>query len=120
VSAGVSPEKAEEAGKVILEEVFKLVDETVPEDELARARDFTIGNFRLSLESTMALTQWTGENLVTMGEIEGIDEVVSRLAAVTADDVQRVARRLFTRDNVAMSLVGPKADAGLLEKTLPG
>jgi len=54
-----------------------------------------------------------------MGEIEEIDEVVSRLAAVTADDVQRVARRLFTRDNVAMSLVGPKADAGLLEKTLP-
>jgi len=120
VSAGVSPEKAEEAGKVILEEVFKLVDETVPEDELTRARDFTIGNFRLSLESTMALTQWTGENLITMGEIEGIDEVVSNLAAVTAEDVQRVARRLFTRDNVAMSLVGPKADARLLEKTLPG
>jgi predicted Zn-dependent peptidase len=67
----------------------------------------------------MALTQWTGENLVTMGEIEGIDEVVSNLAAVTADDVQRVARRLFTRDNVAMSLVGPGADARLLEKTLP-
>jgi predicted Zn-dependent peptidase len=67
----------------------------------------------------MALTQWTGENLVTTGEIEEIDEAVSRLSAVTADDVQRVARRLFTRDNVAMSLVGPKADAGLLKKVLP-
>jgi predicted Zn-dependent peptidase len=119
VSAGVSPEQAEEAGKVILQEVFQLVDEPVPEDELTRARDFTVGNFRLSLETTMALTQWTGENLVTMGEIEQIDDVVSKLSTVTAHDVQRVARRLFTRDNVAMSLVGPKADAGLLEKTLP-
>ena len=67
----------------------------------------------------MALTQWTGENLVATGEIEEIDEALSRLSAVTADDVQRVARRLFTRDNVAMLLVGPKADAGLLKKVLP-
>lgn len=119
ISAGVSPEKVEEAGKVILEEVFKLVDELVPEDEMARARDFTVGNFRLSLETTMALTQWTGESLVTTGEIEDIDDVVSQLSAVTAEDVRRIARRLFTRDNVAMSLVGPKADAKLLEKTLP-
>ena len=34
------------------------------------------------------LTQWTGENLVTTGEIEEIDEAVSRLSAVTAEDVQ--------------------------------
>ncbi len=119
VSAGVSPEKVEEAGKVILDEVFKLVDEQVPEDELTRARDFTVGNFRLSLETTMALTQWTGENLVTTGEIEEIDEVVAKLLAVTAEDIQRVARRLFTKDNVAMSLVGPGANAGVFEKTLP-
>ncbi|MGA2286348.1 MAG: hypothetical protein ABSG55_08780, partial [Dehalococcoidia bacterium] len=119
VSAGVSPEKVEEAGKVILEQVFKLVDEPVPEDELTRARDFTIGNFRLGLETTMALTQWTGENLISTGEIEQIEDVVAKLQAITSDDVQRVAKRLFRRDNVAVALVGPKADPGLLEKTLP-
>jgi predicted Zn-dependent peptidase len=119
ISAGVSPEKAEEAGKVILEEVFKLVDELVPEEELTRARDFTVGNLRLSLETTFALTAWTGEELVTMGHIEEVDEVVSKLSAVTADDVRRVARRFFRRDNVAMSLVGPGADPDLLMRTLP-
>ncbi len=119
VSAGVSPEKAEEAGKVILEQVFILVDEPVPEDELTRARDFTIGNFRLGLETTMALTQWTGENLVSTGEIDQIEDAVAKLQAITSDDVQRVAKRLFRRDNVAVALVGPNADPGLLEKTLP-
>jgi predicted Zn-dependent peptidase len=119
VSAGVSPEKVEEAGKVILAEVFKLVDEPVPEEELTRARDFTVGNFRLSLETTMALTQWTGEELVTTGEIERIDDVVEKLSAVTAADIQRVARRLFTKDNVAMSLVGPKADPAVFDRVLP-
>ncbi|MGD0115227.1 MAG: pitrilysin family protein [Dehalococcoidia bacterium] len=119
VSAGVSPEKVEEAGKVILEQVFKLVDEPVPEDEMTRARDFTIGNFRLGLETTMSLTQWTGENLIATGEIEQIEDVVAKLQAITSDDVQRVAKRLFRRDNVAVALVGPRADPGLLEKTLP-
>ena len=113
-------EGCEEAGKVILEEVFKLVDEPVPEDELTRARDFTVGNFRLSLETTMALTQWTGENLVTTGEIEEIDDVVAEARRSRADDVQRVARRFFSRDNVAMALVGPQADADLLAKALAG
>ena len=119
VSAGVSPQNVEETAKVILEEVFRLAEEPVPDDEMTRARDFTVGNFRLGLETTMALTHGPARTWSRLGEIEEIDEVVSRLAAVTADDVQRVARRLFTRDNVAMSLVGPKADPGLLEKTLP-
>ena len=118
ISAGVSPQNLQEAAKVILEEVFKLAAELVPEDELTRARDFTVGNFRLSLETTMALTQWTGENLVTTGEIEEIDDVVASLQGVSAADVQRVARRFLSRDNVAMALVGPQADADLLAKAL--
>ena len=118
ISAGVSPQNLQEAAKVILEEVFKLAAEPVPEDELTRARDFTVGNFRLSLETTMALTQWTGENLVTTGEIEEIDDVVASLQGVSAADVQRVARRFLSRDNVAMALVGPQADADLLAKAL--
>lgn len=120
ISAGVSPQNLQEAAKVILEEVFKLAEEPVPEDELTRARDFTVGNFRLSLETTMALTQWTGENLITTGQIEEIDDVVANLQGVSAADVQRVARRFLSPDNVAMALVGPQADPDLLAKVLAG
>ena len=118
VSAGVAPQNVDETLKVVLDELFKLANEPVPEDELTRARDYTIGSFRLSLETTISLTQWTGENLIATGEIEGIDEVVDIVRAVTADDIQRIARRLIRRDNIAMALVGPKADAAMLEKAL--
>ena len=119
ISAGVSPQNVEEAMRVILEEVFKLTTEPVPDDELTRARDYSVGNFRLSLETTMAFTQWTGENLIADGKIEEIEKVVAGLSAVTAADIQRVAKSLFQRDNVALALVGPQADADLLTKTLP-
>jgi predicted Zn-dependent peptidase len=109
ITAGVSPEKLREATQVIVEEVFRLSDEPVPEEEMARARDYTVGTFRLSLETSMALAQRAGENLLTTGEIEPIEEVAAKLEAVTADDVMRVARRLFRRDGVSAAAVGPGA-----------
>jgi predicted Zn-dependent peptidase len=118
ISAGVSPQKLEEAAKVILEEVFRMTEEPVPEEEMTRARDYTVGNFRLSLETTMALARLTGESLLTEGEIEEVDEVVAKLQAVSAADAQRIAQRLFRRDNLALALVGPQAQPDLLEKAL--
>ncbi len=107
ITAGVSPEKLQEATRVILEELFKLTEELVPEEELARARDYTVGTFRLSLETTMALAQRAGESLLTMGEIEPVEDVVAKLEAVTAEDIRRVAPRVIRRDNLAAAVVGP-------------
>jgi predicted Zn-dependent peptidase len=107
ISAGVSPEKLQEATRVILEEVFKLAQEPVPKEEMLRARDYTVGTFRLSLETTMALAQRAGENLLTTGEIEPVEEVAAKLKAITSEDVLRVARRLLRRDNLAAAVVGP-------------
>ena len=118
IGAGVGPQNLEEAAKVILEEVFRMTDEPVPEEEMTRARDYTVGNCRLSLETTMALAHLSGEALLLEGEIEEVDDVVAKLQAVSAADVQRLAQRLFRRDNVALALVGPQAQPDLLEKAL--
>jgi predicted Zn-dependent peptidase len=111
ISAGVTLEHLEEATQVIREQLFRLSDEAVTEEEITKARDFSIGNFRLGLESTMALAQRAGESLLTQGEIEPIEDVVSSIGAVTPDDVQRVARRLFHPGGFAMAVVGPGGDA---------
>ncbi len=118
ISAGVTAEHVSETTQVIKAELMKLVDELVGGAELTKARDYTTGSFRLSLESPMALAQRTGELLLMLGEIEPIDDIVDRLQAVTAEDVQRVAQRLFRDDNLSMSLVGPGADEGELAKAL--
>ncbi|HXG35912.1 MAG TPA: pitrilysin family protein [Dehalococcoidia bacterium] len=108
VSAGVAPDNLEEAIRVIIDELERLCVEAVPEEELAKARDYTIGSFRLSLESPMALAQRAGESLITLGEIESVESVVGKLAAVRADDLQRLAVGIFQRSRIALSIVGPR------------
>lgn len=118
VSAGVSPENVGEAVRVILEELEKLTQDPVQEDELTKARDYTAGSFRLSLESPMALGQRAGENLLTTGEIEPIESVVEKLRAVSPEDILRVAQRLLLREKAALAVVAPSVEeeslAGLL------
>ncbi|HXF52218.1 MAG TPA: pitrilysin family protein, partial [Dehalococcoidia bacterium] len=119
ISAGVSPDKLEEATTVILQELARLADEPVGEAELQKAKDYTIGSFRLGLETTMALAQRAGEALLMTGEIEPVDEVVERLREVTPDDVRRVAGRIVRQEALSMAVVGPPgADPERLETLL--
>jgi predicted Zn-dependent peptidase len=118
ISAGVTLEHLEEATRVIRDELLKIAAAPPSEEETARARDFSIGNFRLGLESTMALGQRAGEALLMTGEIEPIEEVVERTAAVTPDDVQRLAARLFRPGAFSAAMVGPGGDADALRAIL--
>jgi len=116
ISAGVSPENVREAVHVITTELEKLAQERVGDEELTKARDYTVGSFRLSLETPMALGQRAGENLLTLGEIEPIESVVEKLRAVETDDISRVARRILRRERVALSVVGPDVEEEELEE----
>ncbi len=119
ISAGVSPENLGEAVRVILQELDKLRQEPVGQDELTKARDYTVGSFRLSLESSMALGQRAGESLLTLGEIEPVDSVVEKLRAVTPEGVMRVAQRVLRPEKAALAAVAPAVDEQALAALLP-
>ncbi len=120
VSAGVTRQHQEEALRVILAELHRLVSEPMPEDELQRTKDFAVGSFRLSLETPMALGQRRGNQLLQDGEIEPADVTVERLRAVTADDVRRVAERVIGPAQFALAVVGPSASSDTLDAILAG
>jgi predicted Zn-dependent peptidase len=120
ISAGVSPENLSEAVNVIFAELEKLTHEQVGEEELTKARDYSIGSFRLSLESSMALGQRAGESLLTMGEVEPIDSVVEKLREVEAPDLLRVAQRLLLRDKATLAVVGPDMEEEKLAELVAG
>ena len=119
ISAGVSPENIGEAVRVILQELDKLAQEPVGQDELTKARDYTVGSFRLSLESSMALGQRAGESLLTMGEIEPVESVVEKLRAVTQEDLLRMARRVLRPEKAALAVVAPDVHEEALAELLP-
>ena len=100
--------------KVIWGEFRKLTEEFVGAEELQKARDYATGSFRLGLEDTMSVARWTGDNLINTGEVQTVEDVVSRLKGVTAEDVQRVAKRLFIDPVTSVGITSPTDDSEAL------
>jgi predicted Zn-dependent peptidase len=115
IAAGVNRDKLTETITVALGELEKLVTTLVDADELRRARDHSIGRFRLSLETAFSLGQRHGELLLTRREIESIDGFVARLEAVTADEIRDLAGQVLDRTRLRCSVVGPDLDEGEIE-----
>ncbi|MQC16654.1 MAG: insulinase family protein [Chloroflexi bacterium] len=120
VSAGVTREHQEEALEVILAELRRLVDEPMADDELTRTKDFAAGSFRLSLETPMSFSQRWGTQLLHDNRLELPDETVAGLRAVTAEDIQRVASRVFGSPEFSLAVVGPSASVERLDEILHG
>jgi len=120
VSAGVTRAHQEEALQVIIAELARIADEAMSDEELERTKEFSVGSFRLSLETPMALGQRRGAQLLLDGEIEPPEVTVAGLRAVTVEDVQRVARRVFGGRRHSLAVVGPSANADRLDAILHG
>jgi len=118
ISAGVNRDKLRETISVCLEETEKLLTQTVPPEELRKAKDHNIGRFRLSLETAFSLGQRHGELLLTKGAIESVEQVVGQIEAVTADEVTAVAKRVIVREKLHCAVVGPGLDEGEIEAAM--
>jgi predicted Zn-dependent peptidase len=116
--AGVDVGRIDEAITTIVGELRKVAAEPIPADELEKARGYSKGRFVLRLESPQAMIQFGLRREVLEKHIEEPDDVLRELDAVTADDVQRVARDLLEGKRLYLALVGPFDDPERFEKLL--
>ncbi|OGY32651.1 MAG: hypothetical protein A3A61_04140 [Candidatus Woykebacteria bacterium RIFCSPLOWO2_01_FULL_43_14] len=110
VNAGVQKDKISEAIELTLKEFEKITRESVPEEELAKAKEYLKGKIVLELEdskevSALYLLQETLEK-----EIKTPFEIMDHVDLVTADQVQSVAKELFTKQNLNLAMIGPYKD----------
>ncbi|MFL5955509.1 MAG: M16 family metallopeptidase [Gaiellaceae bacterium] len=115
---GVDLKRAEEAVKVIADEFRKLVDEPVPSEELEKARALAKGRFVLQTESPNGLILFGLRREVLEGQAAEPEELLAGLDAVTAEDVQRVARDVIGGSGLSCALIGPFDDASKFEAIL--
>ena len=105
IYAGTSRDSTREVIGLTLEEVRRLCGEKLGEEELRRAKDHLKGSLVLSLEYTGARMSQLAREEIYFGRSFTLDELLSEIEAVTADDVQRIASGLF-RDRLAASILG--------------
>lgn len=111
--AGTGPERVGEVRRIIAELAGSMVADGVTEREWTVARGYLEGATLLGLEDAGAIAARLGHHLCTRGEVMPVEEQLSRLRAVTPEDVHRVAERVLGREP-AVCGVGPLTETDLL------
>jgi len=118
IYAGVDPKRLEDTVEAILKELMKLKEDPVSETEITKVKELGKGRLMLRMEETRSVAGWTGSQELLTNQILTVDEVVSRLDAVTSEDLQRTAQELFRTDKLCFALVGPSRKEKRLKKLL--
>jgi zinc protease len=90
-----SPEKEETARAGLLAEFSKLRDGAVQEEELSRAKEYTVGSHAISQESGSAVLGEMLDAWIFGAGLHELAEYDSRVRAVTAHEMLALARRYF-------------------------
>jgi predicted Zn-dependent peptidase len=117
--AGVDITRIDEAVTTIVDELRRIAEEPVPEDELEKARSFAKGRFVLQLESPHGTIMFGLRREVLEGSVAEPTEVLEELDAVTVEDLQRVAQDIVGGDGIHLAVIGPFEDPARFERLLP-
>ena len=106
VYAGCSPKKVDDVLAISRQELAAVADSGLTEEELRRGQGSVRGSLVLGLEDTGSRMSRLGKAELVYGELLSVDDLLARIAAVTLDDVQQVARDLLHAPP-ALAVVGP-------------
>jgi predicted Zn-dependent peptidase len=106
VSAGVDTKNLTVAIRAILGELARL-KVTMPEKELAKAKELFKGRILLRLEDSRNVSGWMGGQEILTGKILTVDEVIAVIEAITARELQRLAGELLAGGRLRLAVVGP-------------
>ncbi|MBF8249698.1 MAG: hypothetical protein HW400_299 [Candidatus Levybacteria bacterium] len=120
VVGGFAPQNIEKAVRVILEELDKLKKHEVTKIELKEAKEKDKAALYFSLETPDAIANFYSAQQITEKQIMTPEEIAEGIDKVTAEDIQRVAKKYFTTENLCLTIKGPlnENDSGKIEKLL--
>ncbi|MGZ6163370.1 MAG: M16 family metallopeptidase, partial [Myxococcaceae bacterium] len=107
VYIGTSADKREAAEAGMQTELRKLLDAPVTPAELDRARAHLVGTHEIGLQRNAARAAMLALDTAYGLGLDNFEHYDERIEAVTAGDVQRVARRIIQLDRPVVSVVGP-------------
>jgi predicted Zn-dependent peptidase len=108
--AGVDIKRIDEAIKVIVEQFARMADEKVGSDELEKSRSMIKGRFVLRTEGPQGLLMYGLNREVLEGQALEPEELLKQIDAVSAEDIQRVAKELIAEDKLHLAVIGPFKD----------
>jgi predicted Zn-dependent peptidase len=106
VGVGCLPARTDEVLDVVRTEMQRLADQGVAEEEVGRGKGQLRGGLVLSMEESGTRMSRIAKAELLYDELPSIDEVIERIDAVTAEEVQVLAKELFSQPET-LAVVGP-------------
>jgi zinc protease len=109
ILAGVAPEHVEQAIAAVLEQVSRLREEPVNDEELADNKAYLIGSMPLGLEGNEGIAAQIAQmELYDLG-LDYMQRLPGLIEAITVEDVQAAAQRYLRPHEYVLSIAGPEA-----------
>jgi predicted Zn-dependent peptidase len=106
IYAGTSLDTAGQVVRSVLEELRRLMDEPLGKEEMRRAKDHLKGATLLALEGSGQRMSSLARYHLYFNRHFTPAELIAMLEAVTAEQVQQLAREFFQPGRIAASIVG--------------
>ena len=110
VYAGCAPGKVEEVLDLTRAELARMAADGITDEELSRGKGMVKGAYVLGLEDTGSRMSRLAKSELLHGDLMGVDELLARVDAVTADEVNEVATT-FLAQRMTLAVVGPFDEA---------
>ena len=91
---------------LVIEELRNLKRHPVDAEELRRAKDHLKGSLMLGLESTSSRMSNLARQEMYFGKYFSLDELISSIEKVTAEEVQKLAQSFFDTRQIALTVLG--------------
>ena len=120
IYAGVDSARAAQALQAILNELDRIAAEPVPAEELHKAKEYIKGRLVLGLESSFSWATWVAYQALFQETVKTPEQILQAYDAVTAAEVQALARQIVNPASYNLAAVGPFGHGDALVKLVRG
>jgi predicted Zn-dependent peptidase len=92
--------------KVIFDELQKMSNKKVNDEELNMAKEFIKGNFILETEDSEIVSQYYGRQRICQNDIYLIEDYLDLIDNVSSNDVLRVCKEIFQMNKLNLTIIG--------------
>lgn len=108
--AGTGADQVRDLAEITIDELKRAADD-MSAAEVARARSQMKAGMLMGLESTSGRMERLSRSVSIWDRVPNLDEIVSRVDAVTVGDIRAFAEHMAEQATVALALYGPVSDA---------
>ena len=119
VWAGLEPDQVSAASEAILQELYRLRDELVSPQELAKAKKQKIADYVFERQTVEQRAHALGIDMLATYDPHFSAAYVQNIQHVTAEDIREVARLYVREETLVHAVVRPKSDTLPAPTTTP-